>query len=221
MNRRTVRAAGLRRRAVLHISAVFLAVALLPSPAAAGEPVGSFVKKLGVEAIESLVGDDLTAEQREQQFRKLLRKGFDVKRISRFTLGKYLRKVTPEELKAFSALFEDMMVLTYSGIFAAYSGQKLVVKKTVGAPSDRYAMVISEIRSSDGTLPVRLDWQVRVKNEHYAVVDIRVEGVSMAIAQRDEYTSFLGKNKGDMSLLLDKMRDRIAALRKKNVEEDR
>ena len=173
---------------------------------------------MGSEAIESLGGGDLTAQQREDCFRALLRKGFDVRRISRFTLGKYARRVTPEELKAFSALFEDMTVLTYSGMFANYSGQKLVVKRTVGTPTDRYAMVISEIRSSDGAEPVRLDWQVRMKNEDYAVVDIRVEGVSMAVAQRDEFTAFLDKNKGNMSMLMDEMRTRVAAMRKKNAE---
>ncbi len=218
MNRRTIRVARLRRRVVLRISTVMLALAFLPPPAAAGEPVSSFIKNLGGEAIESLSGADLTAEQREKRFRALLRKGFDVRRISRFTLGKYARRVTPEELKAFSALFEDMMVLTYSGMFAAYSGQKLVVKRTVGTPTDRYAMVISEIRSSGGAQPVRLDWQVRVKDENYAVVDVRVEGVSMAIAQRAEFTAFLDKNKGDMSTLLDEMRKRVAAMRKKNAE---
>ncbi len=206
------------RRAVLFVSAVFLAVAIVPPPASAGEPVSSFIKKLGGEAIESLAGANLTAEQREERFRVLLRKGFDVRRISRFALGKYARRVKPEELKAFSALFEEMAVLTYSGMFASYSGQKFVVKRSIGMPSDRYAMVISEIRSGDGAQPVRLDWQVRVINEKYAVVDIRVEGVSMALAQRDEYTSFLDKNKGDMAVLLKEMRNRVAALRKKNAE---
>ncbi len=218
MNRGTARVAGLCRRAVLRVSTVFLALAFLAPPAAAGEPVSSFIKNLGGEAIESLAGADITVEQREARFRALLRKGFDVRRISRFALGKYARRVTREELKAFSALFEDMTVLTYSGMFAAYSGQKLVIKRTVGTPDDRYAMVYSEIRSSDGAQPVRLDWQVHVKDEKYAVVDVRVEGVSMAIAQRAEFTAFLNKNKGDMGVLLDEMRGRVAALRKKNAE---
>ncbi len=217
MNRRTLRVAGLRRRAIVCVSTVLLALAL-PPPAVAGEPVGIFIENLGGEAIESLSGASLTAEQREERFRVLLRKGFDVRRISRFTLGKYARRVTPEELKAFSALFEDVTVLTYSGMFAAYSGQKFIIKRTVGAPTDRYAMVISEIRSSGGAQPVRIDWQVRVKGENYAVVDVRVEGVSMAIAQRAEFTAFLDKNKGDMNVLLDEMRRRVAAMRKKNAE---
>lgn len=218
MNRSTARAAGLCRRAVLRVSTVFLALAFLAPPAVAGEPVGIFIENLGGEAIEALSGASLTAEQREERFRALLRKGFDVRRISRFTLGKYARRVTPEELKAFSVLFEEVTVLTYSGMFAAYSGQKFVIKRTVGAPTDRYAMVISEIRSSGGAQPVRIDWQVRMKDENYAVVDVRVEGISMAIAQRAEFTAFLDKNKGDMKLLLDELRKRVAAMRKKNAE---
>jgi phospholipid transport system substrate-binding protein len=193
-----------------------LAVGFVTLPAGAGEPVANFIDRLGSDAIGSLAGKDLTPQQREDRFRALFSKNFDVPRISRFTLGRYARKASKEELKTYASLFEDMAVLTYSGIFAEYSGQKLEVKKVLGAPSDRYAMVVSEVRMPDGGQPVRLEWQVLVARNKYAVVDIRVEGVSMALAQRDEYTSFLEKNKGDMGLLIQELRARVEALRKKN-----
>ena len=203
------------RRAVIYGAAAALALVALPPPVRAGEPVTEFIERLADNAIQKLSGGDITAAQREERFRELLHENFDVIRISRFALGKYVRRIKPDQMKTFTALFEEMTVLTYADMFAAYSGQKFKVKKSVGAPGDRYAMVMSEIQMPNGGQPVRLDWQVHVAKDDYAVVDIRVEGVSMALAQRAEFTSFLDKNKGNMNVFLDALRERIEARRKK------
>ena len=98
-------------------------------------------------------------------------------------------------------------------LFASYAGQGFTVKREVGDPGDRYKMVMTEIQPGDGKPPVKLDWQVKVNGDSYAVVDIRVEGASMAITQREEFTSVLEKNGGDIADLLDQLRTKVAKLR--------
>ncbi len=205
---------GCGRRAFMAGAA--LALAWPPGAARAGEPVADFIERLGEDAISGLAGDSVTGAQREARFRKLLRENFDIQRIARFSLGRYARRISREQMKEFTALFEDMTVLTYAEMFESYAGQKLVVKKSIGATGDKYVVVITEIRLPNGGQPIRLDWQVHVSGNEYAVVDIRVEGASMAVAQRAEYKSFLDKNKGDMAALMDALRSRVATQRKKS-----
>ncbi len=193
-----------------------LALVWPPVAARAGEPVAEFIQRLGEEAISGLAGESLTGAEREARFRKLLRANFDIRRIARFSLGRYARRVSKEQMKEFTALFEDMTVLNYSEMFESYAGQKLEVKKSIGATGDKYIVVISEIRMPNGGPPIRLDWQVHVSGSKFAVVDIRVEGASMAVAQREEFKSFLDKNKGDMAVLMDALRDRVATQREKS-----
>lgn len=193
-----------------------LARALAPAAALASGPVAEFIETLGEKAVRMLAADDITREERENRFRRILRTYFDTDRITRFALGKYARRVDADEMAEFAVLFEDLAVYSYARMFAAYSGQAFRVLRTTGGHGDRYQIVATEVRLSEDAAPLRLDWQVLTEDGRHAVVDIRIEGVSMAIAQRAEFTAFLNKNKGDMNVLLDEMRRRVAAMRKKN-----
>ncbi len=202
------------RRAVLLMAAA-AGLALL-APAGSGRAAGTvanFIERLGDEAIRQLAASDIDSGEREARFRMLLEENFDLPRITRFVLGRYVRSASPEEIEQFRVLYADLAVLTYANLFASYSGQRFTVKRRIGAPGERYAMIISEIQSADGQPPIKLDWQVLIDGEDFAVVDIRVEGVSMAIAQRDEFTAVLDRNGGDMAGLLSELRDKVDRLR--------
>jgi len=204
-----------RRRAVAAIGAAALAAGLARRPALASGTVASFIETLGDRAILQLAGDGISDGERESRFRTLMRDSFDVTRICRFVLGRYARKTSKQQMAEFILLYEDVAVLTYAHLFASYAGQGFEVKREVGASGDRYKLVMTEIHPGDNRPPVKLDWQVKVNGDSYAVVDIRVEGASMAITQRDEYTSVLDRNGGDIDDLLNKLRTKAEKLRAK------
>ena len=67
-------------------------------------------------------------------------------------------------------------------------------------------LVASEIILKDGrTIPVH--WRVRDKKGHL-IVDVLVEGISMAITQRDEFSSIISQNGGRVDGLLIALRNR-------------
>jgi phospholipid transport system substrate-binding protein len=202
-----------RRRAIAVLGAVTLAAGFARHPALAGGTVAKFIEELGDKAILQLADAGISNGERESRFRTLLNDSFDVTRISRFVLGRYARKVTKEQMAEFTQLYEDVAVLTYAHLFASYAGQGFKIKREIGDPGDRYKMVMTEIQPGDGKPPVKLDWQVKVNGDSYAVVDIRVEGASMAITQRDEYTAVLDKNGGDIANLLGQLRAKVDKLR--------
>lgn len=202
-----------RRHAIATFGAALLITGLPRRLALAGGTVAKFIEELGDKAILQLAANGISDRERENRFRALLKESFDVDRISRFVLGRHVRKITPEQMAEFTQLYEDIAVLTYAHLFASYAGQGFTVKREVGSPGDRYQMVMTEIQPGDGKPAVKLDWQVKVNGNSYAVVDIRVEGASMAITQRAEYTAVLDKNGGDMADLLDKLRAKTEKLR--------
>lgn len=187
--------------------------ALAPAPAAAKEPVSEFVADLADEALRQLAPDGITAEERERRFRALLRAHFDLPRIARFVLGHHARQAGEDEMREFLTLYEDLMTLTYAKLFASYSGETFTVKRVVETRSGRYAMVMGEIGLPSGGEPIALDWQVLTEGQHHAVVDLRVEGVSMAITQRDEFNAVLDRPDGGVPGLLAELRNRIARLK--------
>jgi phospholipid transport system substrate-binding protein len=202
-----------RRRAIATVGAAALAMAFARHAALASGTVAKFIEELGERAILQLADAGISSTERETRFRALLEESFDVARIGRFVLGRYARKVTKEQMAEFIQLYEDVVVLTYAHLFASYAGQGFKIKREVGDPGDRYKMVLTEIQPGNGRPPVRLDWQVKVDGDSYAVVDIRVEGASMAITQREEYTAVLDKSGGDIPNLLAQLRAKADKLR--------
>lgn len=202
-----------RRRAIAILGATTLAAGFAHRPARAGSTVAQFIEQLGDKAILQLADPTISDGERDKRFRALLDGNFDVPRIGRFVLGRYVRQATKEEIAEFTQLFEDITVLTYARLFASYAGEGFRVKREVGDPGDRYKMVMTEVEPGDGKPPIKLDWQVKVDGDSYAVVDIRVEGASMAITQRAEYTAVLDRNGGNMADLLAQLRTKVAKLR--------
>lgn len=202
-----------RRNIVAFLAVTIFSGFLFSTSALANKTVAEFVRNLGDKAILELADPAISDSERETRFRKLLDDNFDVPRICRFVLGRYARKVSTAEMAEFRKLYEDIAVLTYAHLFASYGGEGFKVKREVGDPGDRYKIVLSEIQPADGRPAVKLDWQIKVDGSAYSVVDIRVEGASMAITQREEYTAVLDKNGGDINDLLKQLRGKVEKLR--------
>ena len=200
------------RRGFARGLAVCGAVALFgfgaPRPAVAGESgdPAVFVREFSTQAIGVLADHSLSGAHREQAFRELLIAGFDVKAISRFVLGRYWRKATEAEREEFTALFEDLLVATYSRKFSDYSGQTLKVE-AIREENEKMAAVASRILRHGGE-PIRIDWRLLRRGGSWRIVDVVVEGMSMALSQRSEFKAVIRGNGGRVEALLEKLREK-------------
>ncbi len=189
-----------------------LALAGVPRPAAANEfsdGAKKFIEALTEEAISTLTGNDLSRNERADRFRKLMLKNFALKGIARFALGRHWRKLTGPEKREYLELFEDLMVATYADRFTKYSGEKLLVKKAE-VRGEKDVLVHTSMIRVDGARPLKVAWRVRGKAGDYKVVDIMVEGISMAMTQKSEFGSFIRQN-GGVSALLSELKKRLQA----------
>ena len=184
----------------------FVIVLGLISPAAAQDQSASqFVEALGGEAIEILLNETRTDEQRIQGFRDLMAERFDLPLISRYVLGSHWRRATPEQREEYSTLFERFLVSTYASRLGDYGGEILEVKST-RQEGKKDTIVSTRIGKKGGSL-VRVDWRVRRMDHGYKIVDVIIEGVSMIITQRDEFASVIRRSGGNVEGLLAKLRD--------------
>src|SRR5690349_1431479 len=118
-----------RRQLLLAIGfAVAVASATLPLPAGAAPATAeTLIAELGNKTVSLLQQKQLPEADREKQFRALLHEGFDMTQMSRFVLGPYWRSATEQQRQEFVRLFEDYIVLAYSGRFSQYSGEQFKV----------------------------------------------------------------------------------------------
>ncbi|MGQ0663329.1 MAG: MlaC/ttg2D family ABC transporter substrate-binding protein [Pseudomonadota bacterium] len=181
-----------------------------PAPKAVPE-AGAFITDLARQAVARLTAADLEAAERNHRFQGLLNKGFDVPAIARFSLGRYWRLATEKERAEYVKLFEDLIVQTYAARFVDYAGEALRVTHT-RADSDGDVLVFSEFERSNGP-PIRVDWRLRRDGESFKIYDVVVEGVSMAITQRDDFSAAIQRSGGKVEGLLAALRDKTGAAR--------
>ncbi len=163
-----------------------------------------FIIDLAEQGIGFLEDQSLSDEQREKEFRNVLKNNFDMKTIARFALGRYWRSSTDEQKKEYLSLFEDMIVEVYSQRFSEYNGESFeVLSAREQGKSD--AVVSSQIVPPSGT-KVRVEWRVREKKGKMKIIDIMVEGVSMSLTQRSDFASVIQRGGGNVDVLLAHLR---------------
>jgi phospholipid transport system substrate-binding protein len=177
----------------LNVLVVAAVTAQAPARAAADAP--GFISDLGERAINVLTSTQSEAD-RESAFKKLFDEGFDVPGIARFVLGPYWRTATDAQKDEFTKLFEAYIIHSYVVRFSAYSGQQL--KVTGSRPEGDASLVNSQITGTNNSPPVKVDWRVAKADSGFKITDVIVEGVSMAITERQEFASVIQRGGGQI-----------------------
>jgi phospholipid transport system substrate-binding protein len=188
---------GMSRRAWLAglaLGALALGAPRAQAQASAEEIGGAqaFIDRLAKEAISVLQRTDVTLEQREETFRKLLAKGFEMEFIGRFVLGSTWRTATPEQRQDYLNVFREYVLKTYSRRLGGYAGEQFAVTGARAA-GKRDVLVQTRI-DRPSAAPILADWRVRQFDGQYKIIDIAVEGVSMAVTQRSEFAAVINRD---------------------------
>jgi phospholipid transport system substrate-binding protein len=136
---------------------------------------GAFLESLTHDVFAKLTDPSLSQTEKERDLRSLFRQNFDVPAVSRFVLGKHWRKASTAERQDFVDAFEEMN-----------SRQFLAIKVQQNAAKPSLSFVSTKIGQSEGE-PISAVWRIRNNDGQYKILDIVVEGVSMAITLRHEY----------------------------------
>lgn len=159
----------------------------------------SFITHISDHGIGFLSDDKLTEDQRKKEFRTLLNNNFDMNTIARFAMGRHWRTASKAQKREYVDLFRVMIVDVYSRRFKDYNGQALNVYDARAQGRDVF--VSSKILPDEGPA-ISVDWRVRKKDGKYKVVDILVEGVSMALTQRSDFSSVIQRGGGNVDVLI-------------------
>jgi phospholipid transport system substrate-binding protein len=203
----------MRQRFSLFLSVLVLGFGLAVSDARALQATdpSALISNLVEEAISVIKDPKVTEATREKTFSTLLEQGFDIPRIARFVLGRYWNGASEAERQKFTSLFQDWIVRTYAARFNSYSGQTIKVTG-VRSESDISTVVLSQFINPDGGAPAKVEWRVRKSSDGaYKVVDVSVEGISMALTQRDEIAAVADRSGGTVAALNNALEQRIAS----------
>jgi phospholipid transport system substrate-binding protein len=170
----------------------------------------AFIQQLGDLALQSLTDTRMPLMAREERVRAILANYFDIQTIGRFAMGQHWRDASDLQRQEYLTLFEDSLVRTYARRFEDYAGQRL----EVGAftPSGETDYIVASQVVQQGGPAVSLEWRVRKTPAGLKIVDVVVEGISMSVTQRADFTAVIQRGgRGGVDALLASMREQSRA----------
>jgi phospholipid transport system substrate-binding protein len=163
--------------------------AVSAAPKTSPEEAEKFIRTLGQQAVGVLSEKSIPMADREAKIRDLLRRSFDLETIGRFVLSKHWRTATPDQQADYLSLFSEFVLRTYARRLGGYGNEQF--KITSAQPlGSRDAIVLTEISRPAGP-PITAGWRVRDTDNSLKIIDVMVEGVSMAATQRSEFETIV------------------------------
>jgi phospholipid transport system substrate-binding protein len=192
----------------LRILIVGLAL-LVPPAASAQDAQGArqFLQSLADEALAVLNDPSVDDAEARNKAKELLSEGFDINTIGRFVIGRYWNVATPDQQREYLDLFQRMVLETYTSRFDEYAGSTFQVGDA--RPASETDVFVTSTLNRPGAPPLRIDWRIRDRDEGFQIIDVSVEGVSMAVTQRNEFASVIQRNGGKFDALLTALRSRV------------
>ena len=164
----------------------------------------NFVTSFADTAISILSNDTISDSERTSSFTELVMSSIDLNLISKFVLSKAWKNASDEQKENYLNAFKDYFVSSYANKLDQYTGEKVDV---IGSQeAGKYVIVESNIvREGTDTLKINLKWRLLNKNNQIKIIDLNIEGISLVIAQREEFQSFLANNDYDLDKLIEKI----------------
>ncbi|MBL6854358.1 MAG: ABC transporter substrate-binding protein [Alphaproteobacteria bacterium] len=197
------------RRTVLAFALALTGAVMAAQPAAAADGAETFVQTNVSKGLAILNDKSTGNDQRRVLFERFVLGLTDMRRIANFTLGQYKRTTSPADQELFAAAFQSYATAVYQSYFSKYSGQTLkVTGSQERAPGDTIVQTqMIDPNDHSGNQPLEVDFRVLNDGGRFVVIDFSVAGIWLAIEERDQFSSFLGQNNGDIKTLIKHLGD--------------
>ncbi len=167
-----------------------------------------FIQEIVDEAKKILVKTN-SAEYKAEKLTEIALSTVDIKGVGLYTLGSYRKNLTEEQKKKYSSLFKKYFLKTFVSRLTDYSEPKIDVISSE-KKNEKYTIVSSILLATDKKPEVKIDWRVYTKNPNKPLIrDLIIEGLSLARTQKEEFSSIIESNDGDINALFNKLREFI------------
>ncbi|MBR1777010.1 MAG: ABC transporter substrate-binding protein [Alphaproteobacteria bacterium] len=193
---------------------VFACIVSFAIPLSAAETADAekFAQDLANNIVTNVVQPQMSLSRKQDIFRKIFMAAINVKTNARFTLGRYAKSAAPDQLQAYTDALADNIIYTWTDRFNSYAGDSLD-KNAISFESARKSengdfYITSKIKLPNAENDIELIWRISDKKGELKLADLVVEGVSMLMSYRNEYTAILQQNGGDITALTEMLKQK-------------
>ena len=165
-----------------------------------------FVQSTVNRAAKTLSGN-YSREERIEKLKDIARDTVDINGIGFYSLGVHKKKLTKDQIIEYKEVFTKYFLKSFSSRLAEYSNPEIEVnsKKII---NEKYTIVSSALVATDSRPEVKIEWRVYTKDpDNLLIRDLIIEGLSLARTQKEEFSSIINSNDGNVEALIKNLSD--------------
>ena len=154
-----------------------------------------------VNRASTILSKDISKDEKINQLKSIAKETVDIRGVGFYSLGSARKYLNDNQKIQYSKLFESYFLKSFSSRLAEYTNPEIEVnnKKVL---NKNYTIVNSLLVETSERPEVKIDWRVYTKDpENPLIRDLIIEGLSLARTQKEEFSSILNSNEGDINAL--------------------
>ena len=154
-----------------------------------------------VNRASNVLSKDISKEQKINELKVIAKETVDIRGVGFYSLGSARKNLDQNQKIRYSKLFESYFLKSFSSRLAEYTNPEIeVLGKEV--LNKNYTIVNSLLIGTSDRPEVKIDWRIYTKNPDNPLIrDLIIEGLSLARTQKEEFSSILNSNDGDINIL--------------------
>ena len=159
-----------------------------------------------VNRASKVLSENISKNDKMENLKKIALDTVDIKGIGFYTLGSARKNLNQDQKEEYSKIFELYFLKSFSSRLAEYTNPEIDVYNKV-VLNENYTIVNSLLKGTDERPEVKIDWRIYTKNPNKPLIrDLIIEGLSLARTQKEEFSSILNSNDGDINALFDSLK---------------
>ena len=162
-----------------------------------------------IDQASEILSSESSKDQKVLKLRDIAKNTVDIRGIGFYSLGSHRKSLDSDQKKEYLKIFEQYFLKSFSSRLAEYSDPKIRVDSQEKL-NEKYTMVSSTLLAGDDKPEVKIDWRIVTKDPNNPlIIDVVIEGVSLAKVQKEEFNSIIQSNDGDIKVLFTTLREFI------------
>ena len=183
---------------------IFLLLIFISKTAYSLEP-NIFVQST-VNRASQILSSDISKSEKIEKLKIIATDTVDIRGIGFYTLGKFRKGLNDTEKKEYTKLFREYFLKSFSSRLAEYTNPKIDVQSQEKL-NDKYTIVSSILVATDTRPEIKIQWRVYTKDPDKPLIrDLIIEGLSLARTQKEEFSSIIQSNDGDIQSLFSSLK---------------
>ena len=154
-----------------------------------------------VNRASQILSENISKNEKINKLKIIAKETVDIRGVGFYSLGSARKNLNEDQKKKYSELFKGYFLKSFSSRLAEYTNPQIEVqgKKLL---NKNYTIVNSVLIATSERPEVKIDWRIYTKDpENPLIRDLIIEGLSLARTQKEEFSSILNTNNGDINAL--------------------